>query len=79
MTSNQPDRIDRLEARIDNLVTVTERLVQSAEIQQQNFEQLVNVINADRQQAAQDRQAWQTEIQRIWDYLLRKSDNGRQS
>jgi alpha-D-ribose 1-methylphosphonate 5-triphosphate synthase subunit PhnG len=81
MTTNQPEqpsRIDRLEARLDQLVTITEALVQTTTIHQQNFERLVEEMNADRQQAAQDRQAWQTEIQRIWDYLLRHSGNGRQ-
>jgi hypothetical protein len=74
----QPSRLERIEARLDQLVTVTETLVQISSIHQQNFEQLVAQMNLDRQQAAQDRQTWQAEIQRIWDYLLRQSGNGRQ-
>lgn len=84
-SAEQPSKLDRIEARLDQLVIVTEALVQTTTIHQQNFERLVVEMNADRQQAAQDRQqtaqdrqAWQAGIQRIWDYLLRQEGNGRQ-
>lgn len=32
----------------------------------------------ERQQAAIDRQAWQEESRRVWEYLLRKSGDGKQ-
>jgi hypothetical protein len=38
---------------------------------------MVSEGDADRRQATDDRQAWQTEIQRIWEYLLRQGGNGR--
>ena len=41
MTTNQPDRIDRLEARVNNLLVITERLVQTAEIHQQKLVMLI--------------------------------------
>ena len=67
MTTNQPDRIDRLEARVNNLLVITERLVQTAEIHQQNIDQLAQLqVNS---------------LQRIEDMLerfLRQSGNGRQ-
>lgn len=61
-SAEQPSKLDRIEARLDQLVIVTEALVQTTTIHQQNFEQLVVEINADRQHAAQDRQAWLAEI-----------------
>ncbi|MUH00085.1 hypothetical protein F7734_50560 [Scytonema sp. UIC 10036] len=51
---------------------------------QESISHLVGVIgdfveeaHNDREQAKTDRQAWQAEIQRIWEYLLRQSGNGR--
>ena len=44
MTNAQPEdltiRVDRVEARLDNLVDIARSLVQNAEIQQQNIAQL---------------------------------------
>lgn len=48
---------------IERLTTATERLAEEAA--------------QDRQQAAIDRQAFQSEIQRIWQYLLQQGGNGR--
>ncbi len=95
MTNAQPEdiaiRVDRVEARLDNLVDIARSLVQNAEIQQQNIaqltvttERLVTEAAQDRQQAAQDRQQaaidrqeFRTEVRRIWEYL--RSRNGGSS
>lgn len=73
----QTDTITRLEeatsrntAAIEALtVTVNEQVAQAAADRQQ--------AAIDRQQATADRQVWQSEIQRIWEYLLRQGGNGR--
>ncbi|GAB1540156.1 hypothetical protein NUACC21_28250 [Scytonema sp. NUACC21] len=56
------DALTRIEGAIAKLTTTTERLAAEAA--------------EDRQQAAIDRQSFQTEIQRIWEYLLRQGGNG---
>ncbi|MFL9458067.1 hypothetical protein AB0756_39520 [Tolypothrix campylonemoides VB511288_2] len=38
---------------------------------------LISTTERIANEAATDRQIFQTEIQRIWDYLLRQSGNGR--
>lgn len=84
-------RLDRLESLFadmgDVLLSQSDAIAQVGEQTARNanaIAELTNSINnlveqaaADRQQAAIDRQAWQAEIQRIWEYLLRQGGNGR--
>lgn len=83
MTNTPPEdltrRVDRVEARLDNLVEIARSLVPNAEIQQQNVAQLTATTErlaaeaaldrqqaaADRQQAAIDRQEFRTEVRRL--------------
>ena len=62
-------RIDALSANINRLA---EQSYAFAEQTNQN-------INLLAQQAERDRQVFQTEIQRIWEYLLQQRGNGRQA
>ena len=71
----QSDTIDVLVANINQL---TENLNNLCEQTLANINNLADLAAQDRQQAAVDRQAWQTEIQRIWEYLLQQGGNGRQ-
>ena len=80
-----------LRTSVTELRASTEALLQIANIHQQNFERLVVEMQADRQQAQADRQQaqadrqqtqadrveWRAQIDRIWEYLLRRSGNGR--
>ena len=73
-----------LRTSVTELRASTEALLQIANIHQQNFERLVVEMQADRQQAQADRQQaqadrveWRAQINRIWEYLLRRSGNGR--
>ena len=89
MTETPESRLDRIEAALDRQVAVNadlrtsvtdlrataEALVQVVTLHQQNFEQLAAELNADRQQIAQDRQEWRSQIQRIWERLERQSSN----
>jgi len=92
MTTNQPEsteeRFNRLEsffADISEVVIAQSEAIDSLTTNLNNFaEQTTRNINAlaeqaaaDRQQAAIDRQAWQAEIRRIWEYLLQQGGNGR--
>ena len=88
MSNAQPEdlakRVDRVEARLDNLVEIARSLVQNAEIQQQNIAQLTATTERlaaeaaqDRQQTAIDRQEFRSEIRLLWDYL--RSRNGGSS
>ncbi len=87
MTNAQPEdiaiRVDRVEARLDNLVDIARSLVQNAEIQQQNIgqltattERLVTEAAQDRQQAAIDRQEFRDGINRILQYLSDAAKRG---
>ncbi len=76
------DNLARIEAALDRQVavnadlrtsvtelrTTADALLQVATIHQQNFERLALELNADRQ-------TWQAEIRRIWEYLQRESGN----
>lgn len=87
MTGTPESRLDRIEAALDRQVAVNadlrtsvtelrataEALVQVVTLHQQNFERLAAELNADRQQIAQDRQEWRSQIQRIWERLERQS------
>ena len=67
MTTNQPteDRLSRLESAV---LTLTEEV------------RTVNQnINRLAEQAADDRQAWQAETNRIWNYLMGHNPNNGQS
>ncbi|MBR8834805.1 MAG: hypothetical protein DSM106950_12395 [Stigonema ocellatum SAG 48.90 = DSM 106950] len=70
----QSDTIDVLVANINQL---TENLNNLSEQTNRNINNLAEQAAQDRQQAAIDRQAWQTEINRIWQYLERQTGNGR--
>lgn len=89
MTGTPESRLDRIEAALDRQVAVNadlrtsvtelrataEALVQVVTLHQQNFKRLAAELNADRQQIAQDRQEWRSQIQRIWERLERQSSN----
>lgn len=64
---------------IDVLVANIQQLTENVAAVNQRVDTLAEQAAEDRQQAAIDRQTFQAEIQRIWDYLLRQSGNGRQS
>lgn len=78
MTTNQPEdltiRVDRVEARLDNLVEIARSLVQNAEIQQRNSEiQQRNIAELVQLQASSfDR------MEAMLTRFLRQSGNGRQ-
>lgn len=81
MTNNQPEsteaRLSRLEtlfADVGDLVIAQNDAIDALTA---NINNLAEQSAADRQQAAIDRQSWQTEIQRIWQYLLQQGGNGR--
>ena len=89
MTNAQPEdlarKVDRVEARLDNLVEIARSLVQNAEIQQQNIaqltattERLVAEAAQDRSSAAIDRQEFRTEVKRIWEYLRDRNGGSSQ-
>ncbi len=91
MTQDQPSRVDRIEALLTEIGEVTLPQVEVAANHDQALtriegaleqlttttEHLATEADQDRQQAAIDRQAFQTEIQRIWQYLLQQDGNGR--
>ena len=91
MTQDQPNRLDRIEALLADVAEVTlqnadvaanhdqalTRIEGALEQLTTTTERLAEEAAQDRQQAAIDRQAFQTEIQRIWQYLLQQGGNGR--
>jgi len=82
MTTNQPEpieaRLSRLEtflADVGDLVVAQNHAIDALTA---NVNNLAEQAAADRQQAAIDRQAWQAEINRIWQYLIgQQPGNGR--
>ena len=81
MNIDQPEsteaRLSRLEtlfADVGDLVIAQNDAIDALTA---NINNLAEQSAADRQQAAIDRQSWQTEIQRIWQYLLQQGGNGR--
>ncbi len=82
MTTNQPEsteaRLSRLEtflADVGDLVVAQNDAIDALTA---NVNNLAEQAAADRQQAAIDRQAWQAEINRIWQYLIgQQPGNGR--
>ena len=82
--SAQSDTIDVLVANISELAenvnrtnNTVDELTIAVNRSTQNIDNLTAQAAEDRQQAAVDRQAWQAEIQRIWQYLERQTGNGR--
>lgn len=81
MNIDQPEsteaRLSRLEtlfADVGDLVIAQNDAIDALTA---NINNLAEQSAADRQQAAIDRQSWQTEIQRIWQYLLQQGGNGK--
>ena len=68
--SQLTENVNRLNNTVDNLTIAVNRSTQ-------NIDNLTAQAAEDRQQAAIDRQTWQSEIQRIWQYLERQTGNGR--
>ncbi len=68
--SQLTENVNRLNNTVDNLTIAVNR-------SSQNIDSLTAQAAEDRQQAAIDRQTWQSEIQRIWQYLERQTGNGR--
>ncbi|MBD2440631.1 hypothetical protein [Nostoc sp. FACHB-110] len=73
--TNQPDRLDRIEAALDRQLQVNaelrltaEALLQTVQVHQQNFEVIVDEI---RQMHSEIR-GLQTENRRIWERLERQ-------
>lgn len=73
--TNQPDRLDRIEAALDRQLQVNadlrvtaEALLQTVQIHQQNFEVIVGEIR----QMQSDIRGLQTESRRIWERLERQ-------
>lgn len=73
--TNQPDRLDRIEAALDRQLQVNadlrvtaETLLQTVQIHQQNFEIIVGEIR----QMQSDIRGLQTENRRIWERLERR-------
>ncbi|MEH2380142.1 MAG: hypothetical protein V7K27_14855 [Nostoc sp.] len=73
--TNQPDRLDRIEAALDRQLQVNadlrvtaEALLQTVQIHQQNFEVIVGEIR----QMQSDIRGLQTENRRIWERLERQ-------
>jgi cell division protein FtsB len=68
---------DQHNAVLTRLEEQTARNADAIERLTATTERLVAEGAQDRQQAAIDRQAFQAEIQRIWQYLLQQDGNGR--
>lgn len=93
MSQSPPDRLDRieriLEATATRLDQTTIRLDQVAHQQAANTEAIaqlsveirafVSTQEAIIENAETDREAFQAEIRRIWEYLLGQSGNGHTS
>lgn len=86
------DRIERIldqvaQQQLSNTAAIAHLTEQQAELKQEledSINHLVGVIgdfveqaHSSQEQAERDRQVFQAEIQRIWEYLLRQSGNGR--
>lgn len=75
LSAENTDRaIAQLSQRTD---TLTERVDQLARNLTASVQDLVGMITLLARDAEADRAAWQEEIRRIWEYLLRQSGNGR--
>ncbi len=61
---------------IDALTANINRLAEQSHAFAEQTNQNLNLL---AQQAERDRQVFQTEIQRIWEYLLQQGGNGRQA
>ncbi len=85
MTQNQLEsietRLSRLEEVFANIgetvIAQNEAIIALTNNINTLTEQTTQNINVLAQQAAIDRQAWQAEIQRIWQYLMQQGGNGR--
>jgi|GEM_PF-857135 uncharacterized coiled-coil protein SlyX len=78
LTANVSQQSDTIDVLVANITQLTENFNNLSEQTSRNIRNLVEQAAQDRQQAAIDRQAWQAETQRIWEYLLQQRGNGRQ-
>ncbi|BAY28145.1 hypothetical protein NIES2100_79740 (plasmid) [Calothrix sp. NIES-2100] len=79
-----PNRLDRIEAILATVATqqaanttAIAHLTQDVDYLREITLYNIELTQQDREQAERDRQAFQTEIRRIWEYLLQQSGNGR--
>jgi chromosome segregation ATPase len=69
-------RVDALTERVDTLTERVDSLFLSQENTQATVAQLATLMVQFAQNAETDRQTFQTEIRRIWEYLLERNPNG---
>ncbi len=83
MSQNQPDRLDRIEAVLAAVATQQQantkaiaQLTQDVNYVREITLNNIELTQQNREQAERDRQIFQDEIRRIWEYLLRQGGNG---
>ncbi|MFN6474563.1 MAG: hypothetical protein RMY36_033445 [Nostoc sp. SerVER01] len=83
MSQNQPDRLDRIEAVLAAVATQQQanttaiaQLTQDVNYLREITLHNIELTQQNREQAERDRQIFQEEIRRIWEYLLRQGGNG---
>jgi hypothetical protein len=79
-----PSRLDQIEAILATVAIqqaantqAIAQLTQDVDYLRQITLHNIELTQQDREQAERDRQAFQAEIRRIWEYLLQQSGNGR--
>jgi hypothetical protein len=79
MSEATPDRLDRIEGILETLVTNQLSLQEAVRQNSEEIHSLTDIVMHSIQNAETDREVFQAEIRRIWEYLLGQQRNGNGS
>jgi hypothetical protein len=79
MSQSTPDRLDRIEGILETLVTNQLSLQEAVRQNSEEIHSLTDIVMHSIQNAETDREVFQAEIRRIWEYLLGQQRNGNGS
>ncbi|PHJ56374.1 hypothetical protein VF14_35070 [Nostoc linckia z18] len=79
MSEATPDRLDRIERILETLTTNQLSLQETVRQNTEEIHSLTDILMHSIQNAETDREVFQAEIRRIWEYLLGQQRNGNGS
>lgn len=79
MSEATPDRLDRIERILETVTTNQLSLQETVRQNTEEIHSLTDILMHSIQNAETDREVFQAEIRRIWEYLLGQQRNGNGS
>lgn len=76
MSEATPDRLDRIERILETVTTNQLSLQETVRQNTEEIHSLTDILMHSIQNAETDREVFQAEIRRIWEYLLGQQRNG---